>query len=96
MDPDLQIRGRGHPDPEIRGRRSQKNFFRPFGPQFGLKIRAPRARPLNPPLMNSGGYEMIYELDWVFFYYVLLSTTLRWSKLHEMVPSRRLLSDLER
>ena len=28
-DPDLQIRGGG---------RSQKNFFRPFGPQFGLKI----------------------------------------------------------
>ena len=24
---------------EIMGRRSQKNFFRPFGPQFGLKIR---------------------------------------------------------
>ena len=36
------------------------------------------------------------ELAWVFFYYVLLSTTLRWSKLHEMVPSRRVLSYLER
>ena len=34
--------GPGHPDPEIRrwGARSLKqNFFRPFGPQFGLKIR---------------------------------------------------------
>ena len=32
--------GGGHPDPEIRGGgRSQKNFFRPLGPQFGLKIR---------------------------------------------------------
>ena len=33
--------GPGHPDPEIRrwGARSLKqNFFRPFGPQFGLKI----------------------------------------------------------
>ena len=34
--------GPGHPDPEIRrwGARSLKqNFFRLFGPQFGLKIR---------------------------------------------------------
>ena len=33
--------GGGHPDPEIRGgggRRSQEKFFRPFRPQFGLKI----------------------------------------------------------
>ena len=30
-----------------------KNFFRPFGPQFGLKIRGragPGAPPLDPPL----------------------------------------------
>ena len=36
--------------------RPQKNFFRPFGPQFGLKIRggrvAPRAPPLDPPLAS--------------------------------------------
>ena len=41
-DPDLQIRGGGggHPDPDIRGMgRSKKIFFRPFGPQFGPKIR---------------------------------------------------------
>ena len=41
-DPDLQI-GRGggsHPDPEIKGGGGlKKNFFRPFGPQFGLKLR---------------------------------------------------------
>ena len=42
-DPDLQIRrggggGGGHPDPELRGG-SLKKKFRPFGPQFGLKIR---------------------------------------------------------
>ena len=30
--------GAGHPGPEIRGGQSQKNFFLPFGPQFGLKI----------------------------------------------------------
>ena len=42
-DPDLQIREEpGHPGPEIRGGGgSQKTFFRPFGPQFGLKIRGP-------------------------------------------------------
>ena len=45
--------GGGHPDPEIRGARSPKFFFRPFGPQFGLKARewwVPRAPPLDPPL----------------------------------------------
>ena len=32
--------GAGHPDPEMGGRGGlQKNTFRPFGPQFGLKIR---------------------------------------------------------
>ena len=30
--------GRGHPDPEKRGAVSQKNFFWPCEPQFGLKI----------------------------------------------------------
>ena len=57
-DPDLQIRvGGSHLDPEIRGgggRRLKKNFFRPFGPQFGLKIRGGGgswASPLDPPLM---------------------------------------------
>ena len=47
-DPDVQIRGEGagagaggHQDPEIRGGggRLPKKFFRPFKPQFGLKIR---------------------------------------------------------
>ena len=47
--------GAGHPDPEIRGGegRSQILFFRPFGPQFGLKMKegpTPRAPPLDPPL----------------------------------------------
>ena len=57
MDPDLQIKGGGYPDPEIKGGRSQKNFFRPFGPQlFGLKIRGsqpPWVPPLDPPLLYS-------------------------------------------
>ena len=54
--PDLQIRwggGGGHPDPEIRGGRSQKTFFQPFGLQFGLKIRggrSPRALTKDSPL----------------------------------------------
>ena len=42
-DPDLGMGGGGPP-----------NFFRPFGPQFSLKIRgggvAPRGPPLDPPL----------------------------------------------
>ena len=45
--PDPEITGEGgggrggHPDPEITGEggQSQKNVFRPSGPQFGLKIR---------------------------------------------------------
>ena len=45
-DPDLQIRGGGHPDPEIRSRWggwSQKNIFGTshFGSHFGLSIRGP-------------------------------------------------------
>ena len=48
-EPDLQIRlGPGHPDLEIRRVAVTKNFFRPFGPQFGLKVRG--APPLDPPL----------------------------------------------
>ena len=35
----------GHPHPEIRGGWSQKKCFRPFGPQFGLKISG----ELGPP-----------------------------------------------
>ena len=39
--PDIPIRrGPGHPDPERREMPGlQKFFFRPLGPQFGLKIR---------------------------------------------------------
>ena len=43
-DLEIRIRGAGHPDTEIRGGGSvlpkKKIFFWPFGPQFGLKIRA--------------------------------------------------------
>ena len=44
-DPDLQDKGGGEPDhlyPEIMeggGAASEKDFFRPFGRQFGIKIR---------------------------------------------------------
>ena len=59
-DPDLKIRGLGgggggrggHPDPEIRGRPGHKKiFFRPFGPQFGLKLRG-SPPPRDPPLQS--------------------------------------------
>ena len=52
-DPDLQIRGRGgHPDQRGRGERGRskkKNLFRPFGPQFGLKIRGAGGPPGTSP-----------------------------------------------
>ena len=48
--------------PEIRaGLRLKKNFFRPFGPHFGLKRRRgarSRAPPLDPPL--QGFFTHIY------------------------------------
>ena len=49
-DPDLQIKGKGggegggHTDPEIRGAGGgglKKNFFGPFGPQFGPSLDPP-------------------------------------------------------
>ena len=64
-DPDLQIRERpAHPDPEItgEGRGIKKNFFRPFGPQFGLKIRGGAGPPRPPPLdlpLNVYGIQLI-------------------------------------
>ena len=40
-DPDLEIRGSGHPDPYIKGGGSPppSKFFWPLGPHYGLKIR---------------------------------------------------------
>ena len=46
----------GYPDPEITGGSSQKDFFRTFGPKFGLEIRgvgSPRAPSLDPPLLSD-------------------------------------------
>ena len=56
-DPDLQVR-RGQssrPRDKEGGSGLQNNFFHPFGPQFGLKIRGgggkpSQAPPLDPPL----------------------------------------------
>ena len=45
--------GLGHPDPEMRRGSLQKNFFRPFGSQFGLQIRGGRAPSQHPPLNDS-------------------------------------------
>ena len=59
--PNLQItEGPGHPDPEMGeaggGGLTPKIFFRPFGPQFGLKIRrwGRGVVPLDPPLHHLG------------------------------------------
>ena len=58
-DPDLQIRrggGGGHPDPEIKGwgwgTRSEKRFFRRFGPQSALTIRGGRKRGPRAPSLD--------------------------------------------
>ena len=60
-DPDLAIRGGGEGGrlsrPLDNGEHGvQKNFFRPFGPQFGLKVRGvdPRVPSLDPPLSADG------------------------------------------
>ena len=47
--------GNDHPDREMRGAAVSKKFFRPFGPQFSLKIRGggkqgARVPPLDPPM----------------------------------------------
>ena len=57
-DPDLQIRGEGVVIQTLRKGRGdsiKKKIYRPFGPQFGLKIKEGpgRAPSLNPPLINT-------------------------------------------
>ena len=57
VDPDLQIRGGGGVGGggEKRRAQSQKKLFRPFGPQFGLKIRGWGAGPLGPSPGSATG-----------------------------------------
>ena len=68
-DPDREIRrgggggGLGHPDPEIRREGgSPKRFLRPFGPQFGLKIRG----------APSPGSTTVVASSFILFSYLLL------------------------
>ena len=50
--------GGGYPDPEIRGWPGlKKNFFRPFGPQFGLKIGG-GGKPPGPSPGSATGYSV--------------------------------------
>ena len=48
------------------GGRSRQNFFRPFGPQFGLKIKGkawpPRSPTLDPPLLKARFIYFILKL----------------------------------
>jgi len=46
--------GGRHPDPEIRGPGLEKEFFRPFSPQFGPKRRG--GPSLDPPLIISQNF----------------------------------------
>ena len=50
--------------PWHKGGRRFKIFFRPFGPQFVLKI-SPRAPPLDPPLLLTNIYEISTVFRWV-------------------------------
>ena len=85
-DPDLEICGEGgggHPNSEIRGGppvSPPPNFFRPIGPQFGLKIKwggggggAARAPPQDPSLswslMGDGG---TWRFDCTVFFLTLI------------------------
>ena len=70
--PDLEIRGGGwssRPLDKGEGPVSKKTFFRPFGPQVGLKIRwggggpGPRTPPLDPPLIYPHVRESKTVLD---------------------------------
>ena len=69
--PDLQVRAGGgggrSSRPWDKGlARSPKTFFRPFGPNFGRKIRAgPPAPPLNPPLhiMLRNSLDSLWSLN---------------------------------
>ena len=48
--------GSGHPDPEISGGHClKKNYFQPFGPQFGLKLTKG----------GEGGWEGTRALPWI-------------------------------
>ena len=59
-DPDLQIKGGpGFPYPEIRGEAGLNFFFRPFGPQFGLKIRGPGAPGHSPTSATELGSQFL-------------------------------------
>ena len=46
--------GNDHPDPEMRGAAVSKKFFRPFGPQFSLKIRGGAGGPGPSPGSANG------------------------------------------
>ena len=79
-DSDLQIRGEedSHPDPEKRGDRSLRTFFRPFGPQFGLKIRGV-AEPQGPSpgsatgIQDSLGFWIPHCGFWKYRYWIVNS-----------------------
>ena len=54
--------------PDKEGGGLKNNFFRPFGPQFDLKIRGggrvPRAPPLDPPVQPNLKYKGVTFEEW--------------------------------
>ena len=83
-DPDLEICGEGggggHPNSEIRGGPpvSPKNFFRPIGPQFGIKIKGGGGRRPGPSpgsaaeVVAYGGWWHLEIRLYCFFFLTLI------------------------
>jgi len=66
-DPYLEIGGgarSSRPRDKVGGGPVSKCFFRPFGTQFGLKLRGavPRVPPLDPPLGRKDGVEIVGDV----------------------------------
>ena len=55
--------GNDHPDPEMRGTPVSKKFFRPFGPQFGLKIKGGSRGPGSLPWIRQWLRSFPYESE---------------------------------
>ena len=65
VDPDLQ-RGPSHPDPEIGGEWSSKNFFWPFRPQFGLKTRGGPGPPGTSPRSATAVERGVFAIAMIY------------------------------
>ena len=65
-DPDLQIRGARSSRPWDKGCGLQKDFFRPFGPQFGLKIRGGPSPPGTSPRSATAIERWVFAIAMIY------------------------------